>query len=1067
MTDQQVMGSAPAPGLKPDYKGFLGFMVTNSVSANLLMLLFLGMGFYSFFSLSSEIFPEVDPRTITISVPYPGATPSEVLESVTQRVDEAVSGIDGIKKITSKASEGVGRITLELKDFINDEKVLDDVKSAVDQIAEFPPDDAEEPEVVKNESVGDVMTFVVQGNVSEAELNQGAQSLIDQLLALQTVSLVQLEGVRDYEITIEVSEYKLREYGLSIEQVASAVRRSSVNLSSGEIQTEAGDLLLRTNKKGQIGSDFENIVVRGLSDGTFVYLKDVATIRDDFANVNLINEYNGRRAAFVRVQKPQDEDLFDVAAEIKEVFEDFEIPEGLTVEIIQDETEPLLSRLSLLVRNGALGFTLVVLLLVVMLDLRLAFWVAMGVPISFFGAFLFLGNFGVSVNMVSLFGLIIVLGIVVDDAIIVGENIGAERARYANSMDAALVGVRGVIAPVTVGVVTTMCAFAPLLFVIGTLGQIMFVIPIIVLTVLAISLIEVFFILPAHLSHQRSWSRWPLSGIQESITRKLEAFRENILIPAIESAMRHRYITVLMSLLFFIIPYIVLSTGLVVFIFFPQLEPTSITADLRYPIGTPFEITQAGAEKIRSAAYVVHERTDRKAISGINYSVGGFSSPGGGPGQGGRFNIASNRARIGLDLHEEPLNTYSAREIEAMWREEVGTLPGAEQFQISSGFFGSTETLQYDLSHRDDEKLIAAVNQLSNDFKALPYLNEVDTSLNPGKRQLDVELTETGKAAGLTPVEVARQLRRNFYGEEVHRIQRGRQELKVMVRFPQQERENLTDVYNSRIRLADGTEVPLQTVAYLRESPNWASIDRIDGRRSVTVSGEVDTSLITPNQATALVTANQIAALKEEFPTLHISQTGFLDDQTKELESLANLTLIAIGVIYLLLATQLRSYSQPLVILAAVPFGAAGAILGHALLGFTLSFISIFGIVALSGVVVNDSLVLTDLFNKLRNGGMDVFSAVVEAVRRRFRAILLTTATTALGLTPMLFERSVQAQFLVPMAVSLAVGIVFASVVILFIVPALILIREDITRKRSETNTEVIDEAIELETSTA
>ena len=581
--------------------GLIGYFVNNSVAANLVMGLLLAGGFIAGLGLTAQVFPTIDPGIVTVTVPYPGATPSEVEESITRRVEEAVFGIDGVKKVVSKASENSGTITIELKDFVDDAQVRDDVEAAVEGLADFPPEEAEQPEVKRADTVSEVITLFVASELGEKSLRAGAENLSEELLALPTVTLVSLVGARDYEISIEVSEEASRQYNISINEIAAAIRKSSINLSSGELRTDAGDLLLRTNNKGKSGKDFADIVLRASADGSILRLEDVAVIRDEFANVDLIQEYNGRKSLFVKVEKSEAEDALEIAAEVKSFLTDYQPRAGLDIGIWEDQSEILQQRLNLLVRNGVLGFALVFLFLVIMLDLRLALWVAMGVPISFLGAFLFFEPFGVNINMISLFGLIIVLGVVVDDAVVVGENIITEQESMGPGTASTLKGVAGVSSPVTVGVLTTMAAFAPLLFVTGTFGQILGAVPIVVIVVLTISLIEVFFILPSHLAHGKPWSRGLLASIQAAVGTKILHFRDQIMVPAVAACVKRRYLTLLGGIGFLLLAGSLISSGAVRFIFFPDLESDSIRASLKFPVGTPFETTETAARRIVSA----------------------------------------------------------------------------------------------------------------------------------------------------------------------------------------------------------------------------------------------------------------------------------------------------------------------------------------------------------------------------------------------------------------------------------------------------------------------------------
>lgn len=1028
-------------------RGLVAYFARNPVAANLIMVVLLIGGALSALMLTAQVFPTIDPGTVTVSVPYPGATPTEVEEGITRRVEEAVLGIEGVERVVSRAAENLGSITVELKDFVDADRVRDDVEAAVRQLAEFPPEEAEEPRVAAAETIGEVLTIVVSSELSERELREGAERIEQELLALPGVSLVSLVGARDYEIAIEVSESALRQYDLTIEQVANAVRRSSINLSSGELRTTGGDLLLKTNTKRYEGEAFENIVLRAAPDGTVLRVSDVARVRDGFVDVDLINEFNGRQSLFVRVQKSESEDVLAIAEEIKTFLAGYTPPPGIDITIWDDQTEVLEDRIGLLLRNGVLGFALVFLFLVIMLDLRLALWVAMGVPISFLGAFLFFDAFDANINMVTLFALIIVLGIVVDDAVVVGENIVAEQEHGRTGTASALEGVRGVFAPVMVGVLTTMAAFAPLLFVTGQFGQILGVVPIVVILVLAMSLIEAFLILPAHLAHGGNWSRWPLDRIQARVATGIEKFRRGILAPAVARAVRHRYLTLLGGIGMLLLAFSLVTTGAVRFIFFPSLEATSIRSTLEFPVGTPFETTREAANRLVAAAERVNDRLEGHAFSSFSVTIGGNSRSSGGPGGGGSLTVGSHLASVQIELGPEPPRTRSAKELERLWRQEVGEIPGVERLSFVADFFSGEADLEFELSHRDSDTLDEAVETLKARYETVEGLYDIQDSNRLGKRQFDITLTPAGEAAGLSPADVALQLRRNFFGEEVQRIQRGREELKVMVRYPENNRESTADLFDARIRLGDGTQAPLSAVAEVTESRSVSAINRVDGLRIVAVSAQVDEAVNTPTAANSLVMSQFIPELKAQYPGLQVQQAGQGAEQVQDLSSLGRLTLVALLIIFALMASQLKSYSQPLIILAGVPFGAGGALIGHYVLGYNLSFISIFGIVALSGVVVNDSLVLVDRYNKLVAEGKDYMDAIVEASRRRFRAIFLTTATTALGLTPMLFETSTQAQFLIPMAVSLATGIVFASVVILFLIPALVMIREDIRRR--------------------
>ena len=1028
--------------------GILEYFAANPVAANLVMMIMLVGGFMAASAITAQSFPTINLGTINITVPYPGATPSEVEESITRRVEEAVIGIDGVKRVTSKAYENTGAISVELKEFVDQDRVRDDVETAIEQLADFPPEEAEAPNIVRVETIGSVMTLVVSSALSDVELRQGAELLEQELLSIPSVSLVSLFGAKDYEISIEVREETLRTYGLSMADVAQAIRRSSLNLSSGEIRTNAGDLLLRTNNKRYTGGEFGDIIIQALPNGTVLRLQDIADIRDGFTEDKLIHEFNGKKSLFVKVEKSDSEDSLKIAADIRQHLSGYTPPPGINIDIWEDATESVNNYLSIMTRNGVLGFVLVFMFLVLMLDLRLATWVAMGVPIAFFGAFLFFNFFGINFHVITLLALIIVLGIVVDDAVVVGENIIAEQERGLSRLDSAIAGIRGVAAPVSIGVLTTMAAFAPLAFVSGFFSQFYQAVPIVVITVLVMSLVEVFLILPAHLSHGGNWSAWPLDRIQASVAGKLTAFRDHRLIPAVRTALRFRKTTIAISVVFFMSAMTLVALKVIRFEFLPSIESTRISANLAFPIGTPFDVTQAAATRLVEGARAVNEANGGRPFRSIAMTVGGETSTGGGPFGGARVTMANHLASIQIQLNPEPIRQLSADDLEKLWRQQVGPISGVERLNYVSQFFGNPSDIAYELTHQDEAVLNLAVEELKGIYAGLPGMFEIQDSNSPGKRQYDIALTPAGLAAGLTPADVALQLRQNFYGEEVHRIQRGREELRVMVRYPEEKRKSARDFFNVRIRLADGTEAPLTQVASVTESQSYSSIERVNGRRIVTVSGRVDRAIALPEDIKQTLVTGALEDMRARYLGLQINEAGFAQDQSESLASLGRLSLLALLVIFTLLASLLRSYSQPLIILAGIPFGAAGAFIGHFMLGYNLSFYSLFGVVALSGVVVNDSLILVDRFNKiLAEGRHTLEEAVVLATQRRFRPIFLTTITTSLGLMPLIFETSTTAQFMIPMAISLAVGILFASILILFIVPVLIVLTHRLSHR--------------------
>ena len=1029
-------------------RGLILRFIQNPVAANLLMVVMLIGGLVSASRLQSQVFPTISPGTVTVRVPFPGATPAEVEESITRRVEEAVLGIDGVKRVNSTASENIGVIVIETSDFADRQLVKDDVESAVDRLSDFPPENAEKPVVVAPKPTGGVVTLAVVGDVGGLALRRAAEQIERDLLTQPGVSLVSLSGDRDYEISIEVSEATLRRYNLTFSDVASAVRQSSLDLAGGSIVSDSGEILLRTNKKRQTGEAFQSIIVRTLPDGSVVTLADVAEVRDGFVREQLSNLYNGRPAVFVDVKRAEAEDVLEVKAAVDELLAGYTPPPGIQLVEFSDETQLLRERINLLLRNGLFGFALVFTFLVLMLDLKLAVWVSMGIATAFMGGFLLFGALGVTITMVSVFGLIIVLGLVVDDAIVIGENIDTERQHGWDGEIAANRGAHGVMAPVIVGVLTSVAAFTPLLITGGTFGDITRAIPLVVISVLLMSILEAFCILPSHLSHGGPWSRGLIAAIQARVAEGVAHIRDKLVEPGVAFAARWRYATVALAVAFFILCVSLVQNGQVRFIFFPIIEGNNISASVTMPEGTPFERTDAAVRRMSAAASAVadsvREASGEELFVSVTTTSGGNAAAGVGPGTETGFSASENIGQVRIELTPFGKRRMSAAEIERRWRTAVGEIEGAERVTYTSNVARFGEDVEFELAHASEDQLIAAADNMKERLAKIDGLNEIEDSFDLGKRQLVFELTPAGNAAGLRPADVAVQVRQGFFGEEVQRIQRGREEIRVYVRYPESTRASLEALNEFRVRLPNGDRAPLLTVASVEESRAYSSIERIDGRRVVTVSANVEEAVSTPNIANATIVNSIMPELERDFPGLRWVQAGSAREQNEDLAEIGSAFIIVLLVIYAMIATQLRSYLQPLAILVSIPLGVAGAILGHLVLGFPLSFISIFGIVALAGVAVNSSVVLVDLYNRRRRDGLDPIEAAASASARRFRPIVLTTLTTAMGLTPLLFEKSPQAQFLIPMGVSLGFGILISGFMVIFVTPAVAVIIEDL-----------------------
>ncbi|UCG56081.1 MAG: efflux RND transporter permease subunit [Phycisphaerales bacterium] len=1038
-------------------RGVLGWFASNHVAANLLMLLIVAAGLLAIFSARLEVFPEMSLDMINIMVPYLGASPADVEEGVCTRVEEAIAGVDGIKRMTSTAGEGMGSTLVEVEEYADVQEVLDDVKAEIDTIITFPKE-TEKPIISELKTRFRVISIVVYGDVSEHVLKRLADQIRDELTVKGNITHATISGVRPYEISVEVSEENLRRYGLSFDQVAAAVRNSSLDIPAGSVKTSGGEILVRTKGQKYYGLEFEKIIVVTRPDGTQIRLSDIATVRDEFQDVDLSARFDGKRAASIQISRTGDQDALDVARTVKEYISERSksLPEGVSLALWADDTQFLKARLSLLTRNGYIGLVLVFLCLTLFLNVRLAFWTAMGIPISFLGAFWLIPHFGVTINMMSLFAFIMVLGLVVDDAIVVGENIFSYRQQGLERVDAAIRGVREMCWPVIAAVLTTVFAFVPLAYTGGIMGKILRVLPIVVIGVLSFSLVEALLILPAHLSSKRGKPGKGIRRFTDKINnltdRGLKWFINGPFAGFVERAVRWRYVSLAVGIAIFAATLGFIAGGYIKFVFFDAMEADNVIALLEMPSGTPVEQTRAIAGMMEQKAFdAVREFDDERPgkpslLKHVATTVGAHPTLGhSGPvqvdlGAGGQSHLAEvNIELLGAEDRDVPSTAIKNR-----WRELVGEVPGASSLTFISEFTSAGDAINVELSHRDFETLLAASEKLKGILRDYAGVSDIADDFEPGKAELKLKLKETGRMLGLTLSDLARQVRQGFYGDEVQRIQRGRDDIRVMVRYPEAERTSLADVENMRIRLPDGTEIPFETVAEVQYGRGYSAIKRIDRRRVVSVSADVDESVGNATEINRDLVADVMPKLSRQFGGLQYRFGGEQREMTESLGSLKTNFIIAMLAVYGLLAVQFRSYSQPAIIMSAIPFGIVGATLGHLLMGYNLGIMSLFGIVALAGVVVNDSLIMIDLINRERRSGIELGQVLRDCATRRFRPIMLTTCTTFFGLLPMITEKSLQARFLVPMAISLAFGVMFATCITLLLVPSLYMILEDV-----------------------
>ncbi|MEM9729776.1 MAG: efflux RND transporter permease subunit [Myxococcota bacterium] len=1043
-------------------RGPIAWMAKNAVASNVLMLVLIVGGLVTLASgIKQEVFPEVELDVVSIQVDYPGASPAEVEQAVILAVEEEVRGIDGVKKVTSTSREGIGMTFVELLLGTDQDRALNDTKSAIDRITSF-PQDVERPVVSLISNRQQVISLVLYGDVDEATIRAVAEASRKEILRDDRVTYVELSGIRPLEISIEVPQAELRKYGLTLDEVAQRIRGASVELPGGAVKTDAGEILLRTTERRDRGEEFGEIILLSQPDGSQVRVRDIATVVDGFEENDREATYNGQRAAMINIYRVGSETPLTVAAAGKEYVQKLQetLPDGLHAAPWFDTAEMYEQRISLLMNNARLGLLLVLLTLGLFLEGRLAFWVTLGIPISFAGSLLFLPVSDVSINMISLFAFIITLGMVVDDAIVVGESIHKHRTDGEGPLEAAIKGAREVSQPVVFAILTSCVAFSPMLMVPGVMGKFFRVVPIVVIAVLIISLVESLWILPAHLSHPMPW--WlrvvlsPYLWFMDLVARaempgRLQRFIQNAYVPLLRRALEWRYFTVTLGVatLLFTMGY---TAGRIPFTFLPKVEGDMITAHLKMPVGTPAASTEAIADAIaghaRSLIETANERNEVDTVSrGIYEEVGAASQLEPGP-EGMLGKEGSHLATVMVYLNDAAERDFTTQKYVSDWRDAIGEIPGAESltFTYEVGVEpGSPVDIQ--LIHDDVPTLEAAAERLAQEIGSYSGLRDIDSGVTKGKEQLDFRLTDEAVAQGLTEFELARQVRGAFFGSEAVRQQRGRDEIRAYVRLPLDERRSLYNVEQLIIRTPSGGEMPLSMAADLERGRAYTVINRTDGRRTISVTADISGEDANANEIVGQILDREVPQLMADFPGLAFSLGGEQEQQADTMRALGLGFMLALIVMFSMLAVVFRSYSQPLLIMSAIPFGFVGAVWGHVLMGFNLSVMSMMGLVALSGVVVNDSLILIVAINRYREDGMSLWDAVVAGGARRFRPILLTSLTTFFGLLPMIFERSVQARFLVPMAVSLGFGVLAATFIMLLIVPSSYIILEDARRR--------------------
>ena len=1044
--------------LSGEHRGPIAYMAGNGVAANLFMFLILAAGLVSLSGLERESWPTIRFNQIEVSVAYPGATPEEVEESIIAKIEEEVSSLDDVRAVRSLAAPGVASVRLEMKSGTDIAQALDEVDSAVARIQSFPAA-AQRPAITELTSRQSIIRLVVYGDISERSLKELAYQIEDELASLPTVSSVETSGVRDYEISIEIPLRRLRALGLTLDDIAATVRSNSMDLPAGQIDTAQGQIRVRSVGQRYVQQDFEDIVVLSRSDGTIVRLGDIADVRDGFEDVDLIVRHQDKPAAFVEVSRVAGEHVMEVATAVQEHVANVivpSLPQGVQVDILNDESQTYDERVDLLLKNGGMGLLLVLAALALFLEIRLAVWVVVGLVTAFVGVLPVMLAFDVPLHTVSLFVFVLAIGIIVDDAIVVAEHIHLERQRGTPALAAAIRGARRIRVPLTFAVLTSIVAFTPVLFIPGGIGEIWRALPIMIIAMLLISLFESLLILPNHLSHLHGPDWAPTGRVDRffaaargHVDRRLAQFTDGPLHRALQFATDQPGLVVAGAIGLFIVSVSLLPAGIVPSTFADDVQGDFVTARLDMPDGTTAERTFAVAKEIRAAGQRAIEALSARRgedasslVVGVTVTVGeGPRREGGGLTPVPTRNPEANVAAIEFKLVGAQERDISTAEVVEAWRDEVGILPYVRGITFSGVVIDLGNPVELVLSHPDTERLVAIATRLTESLRGIDGVFDVRSDHAPGVREIQLTLRPEARTFGLTQEALAMQVRAAFFGTEAVRLQRGRDEVRVYARLPEDERRAITDVESYRIRTPQGSDVPLRQVATLDTGVAPPVIRRKDGQRVVTVTADVDQAVITGSQANAILVDSVLPELTAANPELTYTMGGEQQQQFDSLDALYRGFAIALLVMFVLLAVPLRSYTKPFIVMAVIPFGVVGVILGHLLLGITFTTTAILGILGLSGVVVNDSLVMIDFIDQRLKDGAPARTAIIEGAKGRFRPIMLTSVTTFLGFTPLILEQAIQAQYLRPFAASLGFGIAITTAILMLLVPALYTIR--------------------------
>lgn len=1063
-------------------KRILSWAIHNSPGMNVVVLALVMIGAISLWSMRREVFPEFELEVVMIKVPYPGATPQDTEEAICQKIEEAIRSISGIKKVTSIAMEGNGYVLAELRSDVGDvQKVMAEIDREVDRIPSFPDlaEDASVEQITFRETAIRVAIVGPEDRTHHGELalREVAERVRSEMLLLPSVTVAELMGARPYQIDVEIPEETLRSYGLTLDQVAAIIRSRNVELPGGQLKSSGQEILLRAKNKGRIGSEIEKLPLVTQPGGVVLTVADLGVVRDEFEDITASGEINGEPAMVVNVQRTKSEDLLALVDDVRSYAAQVKLPPGYRLVLWGDTSVDVRDRISLLMRNGAQGLMLVFLVLALFLEVRLAFWVAMGIPISIMGAGAALLYGGQTLNMLSLFSFLIALGIVVDDAIVIGENIYAHRQMGKSLMDSAVDGATEVLPSVAASIATTVLAFAPMFFVSGVMGKFMAVIPFAVIAMLIISLLESAFVLPCHLAHSHNGFfrvlgiiAYPLRPFaillfwcNRHATDALDWFIKTVYVPVLHFCLRNPVLPIAVAFAMLFGTFGMVRGGIVKSILFPKTDNNYLQATVVFPNGTPATATDMATRRMEEALARVNDQiaaeraaiekrpiqeiypVDRGTYLGpvrLAYREVGTITNTQGP-MGGQGGTGSNSGQVFAELHGPEIRNIPSEELINRWRHEVGEIPGIEKITFGSvGTGPAGKPIEFKLLAASEhvDELLAATETMKTRVAKFAGVYDITDDNTPGKWEFQFRVKDDALSTGVTPMDLGRTVRNTYYGAEVMRLQRGRHEVKLMVRYPQDERASLVNFREIQVSDSMGTLRPIGELAEIDLERGFSEINRVDQQRSIMISADLDETTANADLIIRQLKADYLPEFLGMYPNVSIRWEGQQEQSRESVGSLIVGFAVAILCMFVLLVLQFRSYAQPLLILLIVPFGMIGAVWGHGLLGLPLTLFSMFGLVALAGVVVNDSIVLIDFINSRIRAGEKPLEALLQAGERRFRPIMLTSLTTIAGLLPLLFEKSFQAQLLIPMAASLAFGLMLSTVLVLTLIPVLYLL---------------------------